>query len=145
MPGFSLTETRRIVTVTIIVWGLFQVNPSGASPSTAAKAIRGKWLVAKINGDPLQARTAIGMTFNKTRIEGYDGCNSFFVEYSVNRTNQIVIDRNAAVQTLKPCDGVTQTVVPILDVLAARPKIIRYRDGSLTLSAKDQSAHLVRP
>jgi heat shock protein HslJ len=145
MPGFSLTNTRRVAAVIIAVWGLFQVNPAGAASTTAGKAIRGKWLVTKLNGRPPEARIAIGMNFTKTRIEGTDGCNSYFVEYEVNTRNEIVIDRNSAVQTLKPCDGVTQIVVPILDVLAAHPKIIRYKDGSLTLSAKGQSAHLVRP
>jgi len=101
----------------------------------------GEWTLLTLNGDPLLAGSAINMTFEDDKINGYSGCNSYFGSYTVTGS---AIRFEEVGMTLMACleDGVMEQEQAYFEALSNVAKF-RLDDDWLELLDATGAALLV--
>ncbi|CAM2752305.1 META domain-containing protein [Deinococcus radiodurans] len=101
------------------------------APAATTADLSGSYRLLSVNGTAADARRTVSLTFKAGQVGGFDGCNSFGGEYSLDKAGHLTAGN--LVTTLRACPD--QLDQPILTALLGQAPTVQLRGRTLTLDA----------
>ena len=101
------------------------------APAATTADLSGSYRLLSVNGTSADASRAVSLTFKAGQVGGFNGCNSFGGEYSLDKAGHLTAGN--LVTTLRACPD--QTEQPSLTALLGNAPTVQLRGRTLTLAA----------
>ncbi|MGN6819737.1 MAG: META domain-containing protein [Sphingomonas sp.] len=96
-----------------------------------------QWTIAAVNGEPVRTALPVEIRFDRGRVTGTAGCNSFGGSYRVDGDR---LNTSRIISTKMACAGPGMEVEHTLFAIIANPARIRLDGRTLTLANAQGSA-----
>ncbi len=138
----GMSERRYPDTVTVTI-GRRTLRGCGGQPVIDAAFLEGsRWTILTIDGRGVRAPRPTEIRFERDRVEGNAGCNSFGGAYRIDRSG---LTATRVIATRMACPGAGMTVErKFLSIIAGPARLSMAGDRLLTLTTKAGSVTLRR-